>query len=584
MAESKKLLDLLKYRHGIADKFTKPFIDEVKRSVEDYKSEDSEKDKLNKLVNVNDRYEFKIPYIFATHESMLSSMFDKVPDLVFRGRGAEDQEKEEKVRASYDYLADKLDFEGFMTQTAWWFILIGWATAHGKFKSETRTVPVYDEMGNPMLDEMGEEMTREEFTYNDPELYVGNPEKERFSPESKFSNDGSEIPYYFVDQMMETEEVKKVYKKKVESDASVKIKSGGMKDNEKDNDDIKRVNVHFYYGSIPEANKKEVKDWESGATFYIAYTEKKILHKERTDEPLCKIGRWFGVPNEFFGFGIGKTLREFQIELSVRRGQQVRYGDVMAHPKIAYDLGVEIDTDALLDPRLGVTIGYRDKAPSYLTPPDMPNTLLIAEDKAREDAQFVSGMMDLSKGGAESKVVKTATGQTIFAEAAERRIRQAKRQYGRFFREVVIMVLKLAQKHWDEEKLITITDNRGESRQIGVTSEDLQDVDFDTDIDIDMESVSINKEVLRAQAIEMYDKTKDDPLIDRKMVFKDMLRDGFNKKNPEAFLIDEAELMQQGMGQPMQGEQQLGGQPLAQPGGGAIPSSQSGVLGGNAGI
>lgn len=580
MAKSKKLLDLLKYRYGIAEKFTKPFIEGVKRGVEDYKCEDDERAKLDKLVNINARYEFKIPYIFATHESMLSSMFDKVPDLVFRGRGAEDQEKEEKVRASYDYLADKLDFEGFMTQTAWWFILIGWASAHGKFKSETKTVPVYNEMGEPMLDEMGEEMTREEYTYNDPELFVGNPEREYFSPESEFNNKGDKIPYYFVREMMTLEEIKTIYGKKVDADASVKIKSGIVKESIKDNDDIKRAYVYFYYGSIPEENKKDVKDWQSGATFLVVYTEKEILHKERIDESLCKLGRWFGVPNEFFGFGMAKTLREFQIELSVRRGQQVRYGDVMSHPKIAYDLAVELDTDALLDPRLGITIGYRDKAPTYLTPPDMPNTMLIAEDKAREDAQFVSGMMDLSKGASESKVVKTATGQTIFAEAAERRIRQAKRQYGRFFREVVIMVLKLAQKHWDEEKLISITDSRGEAKQIEVSSYDLQDIDFDTDIDIDMESVSVNKEVLRAQAIEMYDRTKDDPLIDRKMVFKDVLRDGFGKKNPEAYLIDEAELMQQGMVQPMQGQQQPG-QPLANPQGeGGIPSSQSGVLGG----
>jgi hypothetical protein len=573
-----ELLDLLKNRYGIAEKFTKDFQDDAVRSIDLYKVEDSERDKLNKLSNLNSRYELKVPYIFATHESMLASMFDKVPDLVFRGRGMDDKSKEDKVRASYEYIVDKLDLENFMNETAWWFILIGWCTAHGSFKSETREVPIFDEMtGEPALDEMGQMQTRTEYIYNDPVLEVGDPKKEVFSPESKFSNDAKKIPYYFKKDLMTVEDIKKIYNEKVKPDSQIEVK-GMTEDDDKENDDIDRATVYFYYGTIPEKLKKDVKDWEAGANFYVVYTNDKILHKERVDEKLCRVGKWHGVPNEFFGFGIGKTLRDYQKELSVRRGQQIRYADVMAFPKIAYDLAVEIDDKALLDPRMGVTLGYRDKPPTYLTPPPMPDTILIAEQKAREDAQFVSGMLDLSKGASESTVVKTATGQSIFAEAAERRIRQAKRQFGRFYREVIIMLLKLAQKHWDDEKMISITDSQGEQVQMSISKDDLSDVDFDTDIDVDMENVTINKEILRSQAIELYDRTKDDPLINRKMVFKDTLRDGFDKKNPEAYMVDEAELGQM----PMQGDQM--GQPLAQSEGGQVPSTQSGVMGAANGI
>lgn len=569
-----ELLELLKNRQGIAEKFTKDFIEGVEKSIKLYKVEEDDRELLDKLVNINTRYDVKVPYIFSTAESMLASMFDKVPDLVFRGRGMDDKSKEDKVRASYEYLVDKLDLEQFMTSTAWYFILIGWCTAHGAFKSETREVPMFDETtGEPMIDEMGEPIMRTEYIYNDPTLDIGDPKKEFYSPESKFSNDAKQIPYYFRHELMTVEDIKKVYGKTVKPDASIKIK--GMGETEGENDDIDRATVYFYYGTLPEKNKKDVKNWSSGDNFYIAYTEKEILHTDKIDEKLCRIGRWYGVPNEFFGFGIGKTLRDSQKEMSIRRGQQMRYSDLMAYPKIGYDLSVEIDDKALLDPRLGITLGFRDKPPVYLTPPPMPETLLIADDKAREDAQFISGMLDLSKGASESKVVKTATGQSIFAEAAERRIRQAKRQFGRFYREVIIMLLKLAQKHWDDQKLVTITDSKGQQMQMSISKDDLSDVDFDTDIDVDMESVTINKEVLRAQAIELYDRTKDDPLIDRKMVFKDTLRDGFDKKNPEAYMIEESEL---GM-MPMQGQQM--GQPLAQPQAGQVPSSPSGIMGAN---
>ena len=77
-----ELLELLKYRLEVAKSFTKEHQEEVERCVADYELKRTEVEKLSLLNNPNKRYEFKIPYIFATHESMLSSMFDRVPDLV----------------------------------------------------------------------------------------------------------------------------------------------------------------------------------------------------------------------------------------------------------------------------------------------------------------------------------------------------------------------------------------------------------------------------------------------------------------------------------------------------------------------
>ena len=565
-----ELHELLKYRFQAAKAFTKPFHEDIKRSIEDYELNESEEEKLEQLINVNRRYEFKIPYIFATQESMLSSMFDKVPDLIIKGRGARDREKARKIDASYEYLNDLLDLETFATQEAWWFILTGFCSAHASFKSEYEEIPTIGELGEPTLNELGEPITTISYTYNDPVIYVGDPLKEYWSPESEFSHKADKVPYYFRKALMNVDEIKEMFGKEVEPDSRLEVK--GIED-QKESDDIKRAEVFFYKGNIPEANKGDVKEWKLNKIYYCAFTQKELLMKpEEQKDILCRLGKWHGRPNGFFGFGIGKTLREFQKELSIRRGQQMRYADLAAFPKLLHDLNTEIDEKAALDPRALPTITFNAQnssaKPEYLSPPDMSGTLILSEEKARQDAQFVSGLLDLSKGTQDSTTVKTATGQSIFADAAEKRIRQAKRQFFKFYREVVIMLLKLCQENWDEQKALSVTDEDGNDLELIVSKEDFKDINFDTDIDIDVESTSINKEVLRAQAIEFYNAVKDDPVVDRTEVIKDTMRDAFNKNDPQRFIAE------QGMVQPM-----------ADPTGQINPtSSMGGVVGQNVGI
>lgn len=569
-----ELLELLKQRYEVSKSFTKIFHDEVKRCVEDYALTPRDRDTMaDFLNNAQKRYEFKIPYIFATHESMTASMFDQIPDLVFRGRGLLDEDKKQIVEASYDYLTDVCDMERIMTESAWWFILVGFASAEVSWKAEAQDVPMLDDNGMEMMDENGENILRSEYLTNDPVVEVEDPLKIYYAPESKFSEDGSKIPYKFRHALMEVDEIKEVYGKKVDTDATLKVDDKLTK-----SDDIKRVNVYFYYGQIPESNKKDVKDWEFGKKFYVVYTEKEILYTSEIDILPCAYGKLYGTPTEFFGFGIGRTLREFQKELSIRRGQQIRFADLTAFPKLAVDTNTVIDANAILDPREFPVVTYQgDKIPQYLVPPEMSQTLILSEQKAREDAQYVSGMLDISTGAQNTKTVSTATGQSMFADAAEKRVRQAKRQFGRFYRQLVITLLKFAQKNWDDQKVFSITDKQGNTQEIAVSGSDLADIDFEKDIDIDLESINVNKEVLRAQAIEMYDKVKDDPIVDREMVFKDLMKDGFNKKNPENYINQQAGMpIDQ---QPMVGDQTATDQPMVEPQGGEVPSSNSGVMG-----
>lgn len=567
-----ELLELLKYRYEIAKDWTKSeYIDDVQKAIDTYECNRSQEEISNLLINPNKRYEFTIPYVFATHESMLSSMFDRIPSLIIKKRGKLDDQKREKIESAYEYLVDKLDLEAFMTESAWWFILTGFVSAHGSFKSEIEEVPVVDDLGQPMFDEAGNPITRVNYLSDDPEVKTGVPTEEYYSPESKFTNDASKVPFYIKEDMMTVEEVEKVYGKKVDPDVEIKV---GSKRESKD--DIKRAAVKFYYGSIPQEQANEVNEkneliipnWQYGKDVFIAFTNKEILYAETVGKKHCRLGKWHGRPDKFFGFGIGKTLREVQIEMSIRRGQEIRYADVASYPKIAADVTAEIDTKAIQDPRELPVLLYRDKAPEYLVAPDLSNTLIITEEKARQDAQFISGMLDLSKGAQESQVVKTATGQSIFAEAAEKRIKQMKRQFGRFYREVVIMLLELARDNWQEEKIASITDDKGKTIDTTISPSDLKDIDFDLDLDIDMESVSVNKEVLRAQAIELYNVMKEDPNINRAEIAQKVLRDGFNESDPKKYI--------------MQPDNQL---PMSSMGNqqSSIPMSNAGVMGaGNA--
>lgn len=529
------LLSNLKARFQVAENFTKDYHEQVKQAVKDYKAENPEiaLDKVDVIEVSQNKYKLIYPLIFINHEAMMASMFDRVPELIFNNRGEMDEAKKLKVIAAYRYLVDKLGLEWFLNDSAWWFILSGMATAHSSYKRVTRDVPMIGEDGEPMLDEEGKPLKRTVVEYDDPVLEVGDPLKEYYSPESEFSYKFDKVPYLFRKTLMTPEEVKRIYRKDVEPDATIEITA----DKKSENADLQRVQVYFYYGNIPTENKGEVTDWEDDANYYIVYTEKKVLHKDKILDKPCRGLRLHGVPNEFFGFGLAKLLRRTQQEKSTRRSQQIRYADVLSMPKVAIDENSRVDENAISDPRVGIAVVYSENKPEYMVPPPMPDTLMIAEQKVDSDAQQISGLLDLSTGGQQSMTDK-ATGQVIFAEAAEKRVRSAKRKLLEYYKEVIIMLLKSCQENWTTDKEYAITDEDGQEQNIAVGSADLAEIDFEKDIDIDAESVSMNKDVIRQQAIEFYNMTKDDPLVERTEVIKDVMRDAFGKHHPEKYITE----------------------------------------------
>lgn len=544
-----KLLPLLEHRFQQAKDFTKDFQSMVKKAVEDYEVKQSQEEISASIVNATTRYDIKVPYIFATHESFMASVFERLPAVIFKGRGSKDSEKKEIVEASYEYIMDKVDMESHLNTSIWWFILAGFMSIHVGYKVDVDTLPqINEETGEPIIDEeSGKALEQSIYNYDDPILEDGDPEKEYYSPDSRFSIDTSNVPYYFRSMPMSREDIidtfGEEYADKVKYDMEV-TSDGGKLDTNLESE-INRASVKLYHGRLPDSVKDDPIFKKNKITFdrkkdyYVAFAGGCIMAVEEMNlGKSARIARWYGIPNKFFGFGIGKTLAPFQKELSLRRSQQLRYADHYAFPKVAVPNDVEVDDAGITDPRSGKVIKYdsKGKAPEYLVPPSQPEGVAVAEAKAREDAQFISGLLDLAKGQQDTNTVDTATGQQIFAEAAEKKVTRAKKLIGEWYRSVVILLLKNAQANWNQEKIVSITDNEGNEKDVVLSRDGLKDINFDTDIDIDIESVSINKDVLRQQAIALYEKTKDDPMVDRKKVFRKLLRDGFNENDADGYI------------------------------------------------
>jgi len=593
--EEQNLLAILKKRYDSAKKFTQTnYIDQAKRAMKDYDTEDELNDTSIKVdrhaFDVNKRYEMKIPMIFTNTEAMKAALFERLPDLIIKGRGSDDEGKRKIVDAAYEYLKDKLDLFDVADQAAHWFILTGFCSAQANFESRGAEVPLED----GSIDETGKPLTRIDYDYNDPIIEVLDPTKTFFASDSVFDYKGFKVPYFFVDKLMTPEEIKSIYEIEVDADTTT-LSEEELKDlAESEQKDVVKdlVRVHIYRGELPYSNKDELDEWgleyDPSKIYFCIFTADKVLYLSDKDDTYIRIAKWYGHPSSFFGFGLGKIGRQFQIEKSIRRGQQIRFADLAAFPKYTVKNTDDISDKDLTDPRLNTVLKYKDTAPGILQPGNLSDVVKSNSDEADQDAQKAFGILDLNTGS-QSSTVDTATGQTIFAQAASRRVEFAKKKFMAFYRELIILLLKLCQEYWDEEKIVTIMGEDGQDETITLNKESLANIDFDKDIDIDMETLSVNKDVIRQQYIALYDKTKDDPLINRKNLFADMLTRGFEVKDPNRYIKENG--LQPGMVlvNPQTGEQYQVDQSgelvpaqdmnqIAQPGATQpMPTDQSGV-------
>lgn len=540
--QSETLVKLLNTRYKIAKSFTKKFHDEIKKCISDYEAGKSKHDDgvYNKHVDTKSRYDITIPYIFATHESMMASFFDNMPDIVVTGR-TKAANKTEMIKAIYEYLKDVADLDEFLGVSSWWFFLVGMVEATVEHKQKISSyAPQLDSTGQPMMDEMGQPVEVPIYEYNDPAVTVENLLKINFSPESEFSIDGKKIPYYFMERLVDVDEIQSEYSKKVEADETIEVE-----DLSEDKDDIKtdlkRAKVMYYFGKLPSTVAEDMKkynlDWSYDADYKVFLTKDTILLAEPIEEKPCKFARLYSVMSKFFGFGIGKTLRPFQKDMSIRRQQQLAYADRFAFPWLMVPGETKVDQKSLMDYQklTPLTFSSEQGKPEYLNPPPMPDSINNADQAIRQDAQFVSGTLDLSKGAQQTNTVKTATGQQLFAQSQDKRLNKARKSLAKYYREVVIKMFKSARDNWEDHKTITFTDEEGNDVEMVIDKTMLDEIDFDTDIDFNLDSVSVNQDIMSQRWLSLLDTSLTVPCARVDKVWQKTLKDSFKIDNPEVY-------------------------------------------------
>lgn len=536
------LLQVLNARLDVAKRFTKDFQQSMKEWIELYEAETPKAKTIEDIVDRDRRYQYTAKTVFDNVEKYRSSFFEKPPEVMYAKKGKLDEGKAEKVSSAWEYLKDKTNFKQFMDDTFTYFALGGFTDGHVGYKKEIETVVGDD----------GVEYTN--ILEDDPMLEAYDYENEWFMPDSIFSPDAKQVTYFRKKKLSQSQAFE-AFSKKVNPDESILTKDI---DEEKESlkSELSRCGVFYYTGTLPkkelvayikaqenpdseeESSESEIADHsETKDIFYVAFTKNEVLKVDKSPigEQTCALGRWYALPKKFFGFGLGKQLEEEQRQESIRTGQLIRYADVYAYPKLAIDLAdAGTDPKSFMD-RNSQIITFRKNKPDYLSPPASNGAINAMMGKNSENIQTNSGLADLSKMQ-ESKTMETATGQTQVADSNEKRIKVAKEKYFEFLKQIIIKVFKYAQAEWQQEKIRYITDDDGQTREVVISPEDFADIDFDTDISIDFESMSVNKDVIRQQSIVLYDKVKDDPIVDRKKVFKKMLKDGFGEKNPDSFI------------------------------------------------
>lgn len=575
MKQNKDFLSFINERIETSKKFTEEnFINRQKMDVKLYNAKHTVVKSTTTTTDDGDivsrynvksekRYNFPDRLIFTNTEAGKADMFERLPDLIIKSRNESSQEKRQLINGVYEYLKDKLDLLKFAYDSAHLFILSGFTIAFVDYKSVKKDIPVYNEESRePEHDEEGNPLIRTGFEYDDPIVVVGDPLKNYYSPSSKYSINMSDVPYNIREHEMEVDKIKEVYKVDVDANVVEKDDSG----DDKQDPTRKLATVYFFTGTIPEKFKKNVKDWELDAEYFIVSTKDKLLFSKRRNRRQSKLVAWYKQPNEFFGYGFGQIGKPYQEQIEQRKSQLSRSADVSAYAKLIMKNDGEETTnpEKYKDPRANLVIPYTANKPEYLKPPVVGDSVMVDMQNTESSAQAAFGMLDLSVNSQQAGAKTTATAQTYFIEASKARIKYAKRIFMKFYRDVIIELFKQCQENWEEEKTITVTDEDGNTEEKQITKKDLADIDFDKDLDIDPETVSVNKDVVREQFIALYDKTKDDPMVNREVLFKDMLKRGFSIVNPDRYIKDQETQNQEAMDRQ---SIESGGMPGGTPGG-----------------
>lgn len=586
--DSTSRLGLVKSRLSVAKSWCKKPHDAMKQWIKEYEISD-----ISDTEEVRDKV--RIPKIFRQVESDLPAIFDDQPELFIKGKG-KNRVLDPLFDSMYDYLWSKQNLEEVVEDAATYFCLIGmgfvdspWVTKNKQVvQSQDVQQPVIDpSTKQPVLDPLTQqpqmETVSQDVTYDVP--YVDNPQAETkdpfkvfFSPETKFAIelDYAHCPYYVEEFTMTPEEVKARFDKEVDAtevmdtdmaDTNAEIdKLGEYKD------DMKRVTVYRYYGCLPEAHAKNIKDspnWTYDKDYLIWFTNSTELLAEECPydvKPLHILGN-YGLANKFWKYGDAKYLRVLVSELEQYRAQILKHTRKMANPKPMMPSDADVDEAAFQDPNVGRIVKYTPSAtgdkPYYLAPPNLGQEVAVGINMVRTDIEQASGSFELAQGGSQSQV-RTPRGIQTFSEAADKNIRRKRKKVARFIRQLLIFQFKQCSMNWvaeDGRTLDIVTGN--ESEEVPVVKEVLQilgDPDILSKIEIEVESLSVNRVQMKQDALDLFDIIVQHPDVFNVLeAAKDLLQNGFNKKDADRYLLTPEQrdklMQQQAQAQGGQGQQ-----------------------------
>ena len=542
MANNKKsVLTLMKSRLSLAEAFSLNWRKDVKKWLKDY-----EIDSLDDIDFPDLHNKMQIPYIFSTVESALPSMFERVPDVTILQRGKLDRETTEFAEQIWDYVKERMKLQEKIEEVGMMFLITGmgnlkwgWNLVTEEIDGEPEIVPITNDDGT-VIDQQKIISKVKIPVKDEPYVRWHDYDKIHFSPESRFvmDDDENDIPYIICESVKTKDEVEYEYEMTPTDEDIEKIdleKFGSDANLDKrrlTRADQERVHVYEYYGTLPKDYSKD-ENWRPDKVYYVPFI-KSTARKPREEEkkPINIIGN-YGAFNKFWKFGEPKILRELEQDISLGRSRMADIRDKYGQ-KIAIPQGTEVDERALKRPADFTILRYiGNTVPTYLNPPPMPETIMVALQQSRSDIQMASAQLDLSRGGS-SSVVNTATGQQIFAEATEKRIDRKRRKLATMIKHLAKNILKLCADNWDVKRFAQITDMTEE--EAAPLVENLKRIGEDYDVRIEIESINNNKETQSAQAIALYDKTKDDPGVNSQEVLKEVLKIGFNQRDYDRFL------------------------------------------------
>lgn len=571
-------LSLLKSRLAVAKAWCKKPHDTMKKWIKEYELDDL-------LNDGEEKDRVRIGYIFRRAESDLPAIFDDQPELIMKGRHPATKDITPIIEGLYDYLWDTQNLEEKIEDAGLYFVLIGMGFIESPWVTKTKQVPqpVVDQItGQPVLDESGQPVIQlmDVPIIDQPMAKVVNPFKLYFSPETKFNSvmDAEHCPYYITEETMTKEQIKARFGKDVEANETLKLDEDVDADIEKESavikDDFKRVTVYKYEGILTEETAKDIEDagaWSYDKEYELWFTSNEELQARECpydNKPLFCVGN-YGTFDKFWKFGDAKHLLPIVRELEQYRTQILKHTRKMANPRPLQPTLANIDEKAWLSNQPSQPIKYDGQIPpSYLSPANLSSEVQIGVEMARTDLEKTSGSFDLNSGGGQSQV-KTPRGIQVFSEAADRNVRRKKKKIARMIRQLIMFQFSQVSKIWspeDNRTIMAVAGNKPEAVQ--VTQEVLEAISGVNQyftLDIEVESMSANRVQMKQDELTLFDLMAQHPEVFNLMeAGKDLLQNGFGKKDGDRFLVPMEQQMQQFIAANPQMAQQMLNEVVAQ--------------------